>query len=56
MSLEQIDTATIYDRKVLEQLSQKQLCKLLAITVNQLKKFEFSKENLIEMFLTNQPE
>jgi len=56
MSLEQIDIETIYDRTELQKLSQYQLCKLLSITVKQLYDFGFSKENLIEMFLTKQPE
>ena len=54
MSLEQIDIETIYDRKELLELTQEQLCKLLSITVRQLQTFGFSKENLIEMFITNQ--
>ena len=56
MSLEQIDLATLYDRNELAQLSKTQLCKLLSITLKQLKDFGFSKENLIEMFLSKQPD
>jgi hypothetical protein len=56
MSLEQIDIETVYDRTTLQKLSPKQLCDLLSITLTQLKQFGFSKENLIEMFLTKQPE
>jgi hypothetical protein len=52
MSIEQIDMETVKDRSELQSLSEKQLCKLLSITVNQLRDFGFSKENLIEMFLT----
>ena len=54
MSIEQIDTETMCDRQELQKLSQYQLCKLLSITVKQLKECGFSKENLIEMFLTIQ--
>lgn len=54
MSLDQINPETICDRRELQQLSEKQLCKLLSITVKQLKDCGFSKENLIEMFLTTQ--
>ena len=56
MSIEQIDIETTCDRKELSRLSVKQLCGLLSITMEQLRKFGFSKENLIEMFLTKQPE
>lgn len=51
MSLEQIDTAILYDRKELEQLSFKQLCRLLYLTDEQIKKLRFTKDNLIEMVL-----
>ncbi len=56
MSLEQIDKEMVYDRYELQQLSVKQLCQLLSITLYQLRNFGFSKDNLIEIFLTNQPE
>jgi predicted house-cleaning noncanonical NTP pyrophosphatase (MazG superfamily) len=56
MSLEQIDIETIYDRNTLQKLSLKQLCDLLSITMEQFRKFGFSKDNLIEIFLTKQPE
>ena len=56
MSLEQIDLQSSYDRNELNQLTIKQLCTLLSISVKQLKDFDFSKDNLIEMFLTKQPE
>ncbi len=52
MSLDQLDLETVCDRTELQQLSIKQLCKLLSITIQQLNVCGFSKENLIEMVLT----
>jgi hypothetical protein len=56
MSLDQLDLEAVCDRTELQQLSIKQLCKLLSITIQQLNICGFSKDNLIEMVLTNQPE
>jgi hypothetical protein len=51
MSLEQIDTETLYDRKELAQLSFKQLCSLLSLTKEHIKELRYTKDNLIEMVL-----
>jgi hypothetical protein len=56
MSLEQIDLETLYDRNELEQLSKTQLCKLLSITIKELRSCGFSKDNLIELFLSKHAE
>lgn len=52
MSIEEFDTAIIYDRKELQKLSLKQLYTLLPFTKSQLVKLKYTKENLIEMILT----
>ena len=54
MSLDQIFPETICNRQELQQLSEKQLCKLLSISVKQQNDFYFTKENLIEMYLNQQ--
>ena len=54
MSLDQINTETICNRQELQQLSEKQLCILLSISAKQQNDCDFTKENLIEMYLTQQ--
>ena len=54
MSLDQINTDSIADRQELQQLSEKQLLKLLSIPAKQQHDCHFTKENLIEMYLTQQ--
>ena len=54
MSLDQIFPETICNRQELQQLSEKQLCKLLSISVKQQNDFDFTKDNLIEMYLNQQ--
>ena len=53
MSLDQINS-DIVNRQELQQLSEKQLLKLLSIPVKQQNDCHFTKENLIEMYLTQQ--
>lgn len=51
MSIEQIDTETLSDRKQLEQLTIQQLCRLLHIPIKNVWVYGFTKDNLIEMLL-----
>lgn len=52
MSIEQFETTAIYDRAELQKLNLKQLYALLPFDKSQLLKLKYTKENLIEMILT----
>lgn len=52
MSVEQFETDVIYNRDELQKLNLKQLYALLPFTKYQLAKLKYTKDNLIEMVLT----